>query len=100
MNDAERMADHREKAINAFASRDYDTALHELETARIIYDTTPNTDKDGLRMEWRRIEELVARIETLKDRQSGHGKVKRVPIQRTRNRYQSTDDAFAGYGDC
>lgn len=77
---AKRMRDLRDDAVFAVEGADYTTALAKLDAARIIYDTTPNQEKDGLRIEWRNIEPLIARIEKLKHRADGDGKLKRRPI--------------------
>lgn len=77
---ATRMRNLRNDAVFAVEKADYASALIKLDAARIIYDTTPNAEKDGLRMEWRSIEPLIARIELLANRAAGHGKLKRVPV--------------------
>lgn len=77
---AERMSRLRNEAVYAAERGDYSEAIKKLDVARIIYDTTPDVEKDGLRMEWRRIEPLIERFELLRSRQLGHGKVRSYPI--------------------
>lgn len=77
---AARMAKLRLEAVNAFEATDYALAIAKIDAMRIIYDTTPDQEKDGLRINWRSIESLSKRIETLQLRASGAGKLQRVPI--------------------
>lgn len=77
---AARMANLRLEAVNAFEASDYALALQKIGAMRIIYDTTPDQEKDGLRINWRSIESLEKRIEQLQYRAAGVGKLQRVPI--------------------
>ena len=88
---AERMRRLRDEAVYAVEQSDYGTALTKLDAARVIYDTTPNSEKDALRMEWRNIEPLIKRIEMLDRRQRGVGKVKQVTARPKRPCETSTD---------
>lgn len=74
----------------AVRDADYETAYSRLLEASVIYDTLPNYEQDGVRMEWRNAEALMRRIEKLRDRAAGHGKVKRVNV--THNRPDTGED--------
>lgn len=69
------------EARAAVRDKDYSTAYDRLVEASVIYDTLPNHEQDGLRMEWRSAEALLKRVEQLRDRQAGAGKVRRVNVQ-------------------
>ena len=92
---AERMARLRLEAINAFEAADYSLALDKIDAMRIIYDTTPNQEKDSLRIEWRSIEQLTQRIEVRIHRSSSHGKLMRSPIS-----YGRTTGSSSCTGSC
>ena len=78
---AARMAKLRLKAVNAIEAADYDTAYDKLLAAQVIYDTTPNSEKDGLRMEWRSIEPLMKRLEKIRNQAVGNFGLQRVPVK-------------------
>lgn len=80
---AARMANLRLEAVVATEAADYDTAYAKLLAAQVIYDTTPNSEKDGLRMEWRSIEPLMKRLEKLKNQAIGSFGLQRVPVKFT-----------------
>jgi hypothetical protein len=77
---AARMSRLRLELVNAMESQDYATALLKFDAMRVIYDTTPDNEKDGLRMTWRSVESLGKRLEKLADKASSNGKLYRVPI--------------------
>lgn len=85
---AARLEKLRNEAVYAAESGNYETALQKLNAASIVFDTTPNGEKDGVRLEFRRIEELIKRFEKLAAKQKGFGKVRRLPHCLTR----PTDD--------
>jgi hypothetical protein len=62
-NLTDRLARLREEAVYAVERADYQTAHAKLLAAQVIYDTTPNQEKDSLRLEFRSIEALMRRIE-------------------------------------
>ncbi len=90
---AQRMASLRLEAVNAFEQADYATALAKIDAMRIIYDTTPNQEKDAYRIEWRSIEQLTQRIEKRQQEAIGAGKVMSTKISygRTTGRFSCSD---------
>ena len=92
----ERMDRLFDEATNAYEAFEYATALHKVKTARIIWDSTPDQEKDGHSINLRSLENLTAMIERDMERAGTAGEYKRVPITYGRpSRRPSTD----GY-DC
>ena len=59
----ERLRRLRDEAVDALEVANYALAHAKLVAAQALYDTTPNTEKDGLRAEFRSVEGLLKRIE-------------------------------------
>lgn len=89
---ASRLQTYLFDAETAVASGDYATAVDKIEAARLIYDTTPDSEKDGLRMSWRSIEALQHRIEKRHWRAQGYGKARRVEVTIGRTDNDNYDD--------
>lgn len=89
MNAGEEVERLRRQALEAAEDGDYDTALNKVDAIRIVIDTSPNTEQESLRLEWRDMQPLVARLEKLRARQLGHGKVRRIPIRRQYTHYDN-----------
>lgn len=70
-----------QEARLAVRDKDYATAYDRLVEASVVYDTLPNYEQDGVRLEWRNAQQLFDRIERLMRQQSGAGKVKHVPVE-------------------
>jgi hypothetical protein len=76
----ERMRRLRDEAVDALEVADFATAHTKLLAAQALYDTTPNSEKDGLRAEFRSIEGLMKRIEA----KIRGGALKSLPVEYTR----------------
>lgn len=81
---AERFLRLREEAVYLVEAGNYDDAYQKLVAAQVIYDTTPNQEREQLRMEFRSIEALMQRIEKLRNasRTSSTVQVQRIEYRR------------------
>lgn len=82
------------EARAAVRDKDYATAYDRLVEASVVYDTLPNSEQDGVRMEWRNAEQLLERIKRLRDEQATSGKLKRVPLTYQRPGCDVIDDCY------
>jgi hypothetical protein len=91
-NMVDRMRRLRDAAVYAVESGDYATAEQKLLAAKIVFDTTPNTEQDGARAELRSIDSLLEQIRRRAMIAAGYTKLKRKPLERVAN---LTDDELA-----
>lgn len=81
MDLAERMESLRVEAVAAVEAGDFQTALDKLIAIRMIVETSPDSEHEGLRMEWRNLEPFYFEIQKLARERSGTGgKIQSKPI--------------------
>lgn len=80
---AERFLRLRQDAVFLVELGDYEGAYRKLVAAQVIYDTTPNQEREQLRLEFRSIETLMLRIEKLRNasRTASTVQVQRIEYQ-------------------